>query len=112
MVPSTRHDYFTISSPGAPPQPVICGTMQVIKKLAMNEIMMMMMMMPSVMKRKHSLGNVHSPLCPLMATFGELLNEVGGLEYIYFRAFIMILGPLLVMVHRIITLPVKNVPLI
>lgn len=23
-----RHDYFTISSPGAPPQPVICGTMQ------------------------------------------------------------------------------------
>ena len=25
-----RHDYFTISSPGAPPQPVICGTMQVI----------------------------------------------------------------------------------
>ena len=26
----TRHDYFTISSPGAPPQPVICGTMQVV----------------------------------------------------------------------------------
>ena len=26
----SRHDYFTISSPGAPPQPVICGTMQVI----------------------------------------------------------------------------------
>ena len=26
----TRHDYFTISSPGAPAQPVICGTMQVV----------------------------------------------------------------------------------
>ena len=72
-------------------------------------MMMMMMMRPSVKKWKHSLGNVRSPLCPLMATFGELLNEVGGLEYIYFRAFIMILGPLLVNVHRIITLPVKNV---
>ena len=50
------------------------------KKLAMNEIMMMMMMMrPSVKKWKHSLGNVRSPLCPLMATFGELSNDVGGL---------------------------------
>ena len=29
MTVMPRHDYFTISSPGAPPQPVICGTMQV-----------------------------------------------------------------------------------
>ena len=49
-----RHDYFTISSPGAPPQPVICGTMQVgirrmmiVMMIVMMMIVMMMMMIQS-----------------------------------------------------------------
>ena len=41
-----RHDYFTISSPGAPPQPVICGTMQVaITRLMIVMLMIVMMVM-------------------------------------------------------------------
>ena len=36
----SRHDYFTISSPGAPPQPVICGTMQVILMIVIMIVVM------------------------------------------------------------------------
>ena len=43
-----RHDYFTISSPGAPPQPVICGTMQVgIRRMMI--VMMIVMLMIVIM---------------------------------------------------------------
>ena len=40
-----RHDYFTISSPGAPPQPVICGTMQVVVITRLMIVMLMIVMM-------------------------------------------------------------------
>ena len=40
MILMSRHDYFTISSPGAPPQPVICGTMQVILMIVIMIVVM------------------------------------------------------------------------
>ena len=51
-----RHDYFTISSPGAPPQPVICGTMQV----GITRLMMAVMILVIVIRERFKSFKINS----------------------------------------------------